>query len=292
MKQCMLGLMLLLVMSACLLLSSCNDRLSVEGATSLSTATDSEATVIESVTETDAIPSETDGETTETTEASEPLIMADMMLTLLRRAGCPEELMVSISDVIDIEAAESFQSYFEDEAAWSFLSVAGDAKCNPPVFRPKDINLAGVIYASADPAYRLNRDNTEEVQALRQAMGLTEEDMLWDTRRFSTEELSAWVEAYLGTPLTQDVIDRMMATTDGGAPLVYFLEEYDAYYLSASDTNVFPHPTVGAGFVTEDGRYLLFLYSGIYEDSYRIALYEPAENGYYLNMMVCINGLY
>ncbi len=289
-----------------LCLSSCHtqegDQHRTDGRTSASSVTDTATTDRESVTETAPLPSGTDGETTELpsdtsdtiSSEQEPLIMADMMLTLLRRAGCPEELMVTIAGSIDSEIAESFHTYFEDESTWSFLSVEGDPEHNPPFFRPEDINLAGVIYASTDQAYRLDWSNTEEEQALRQAKGLTEEDMLWDTRRFTTAELSAWVEAYLGVPLTQEMIDRMMATTFWGSqsPMVYYLEEYDAYYLSASDTNVFSYPTVGAGFVTEDGRYLLFLYSGIYEDSYRIALYKPAESGYYLNMMVCINGLY
>ena len=44
-------------------------------------------------------------------------------------------------------------------------------------------------------------------------------------------------------------------------------------------------------FVTEDGQYLLFLYFALYEDSFRLALYEPADNGYYLSMMVYLDEL-
>ncbi len=286
----------LVLLSMILLLSSCSNGTGQTESTPFSSDTDQsipESTAESSTPAETSAPDTSEPSSEQTTETSaddsvteDKELKLPTMPELLLQAGCPEDLMIKVSRTLDAEEAESFEAYFEDRNTWCFLSALYKQDNN--FFQPKDAGLAAAIYASHD--HRLTDE--EEKQALRKAKGLEEEDFLPETRRFTTAELSAWVETYLGVSLSQEMIDRMMATTDWGARLVYYLEEYDAYYLSAGDTNVFPSPAIAAGYVTEDGRYLLFLYSAIFEDSFRLALYEPAENGYHLNMMVYLDGLY
>lgn len=286
----------LVLLSMILLLSSCSNGTGQNESTPLSSDTDGatpEGTSESSTTAEASAPDTSEPSSEQTTEPSaddsltgDEVLKLPTMTELLQQAGCPEDLMIKVSRTLDAEEAESFEAYFKDRNTWCFLSALHKQDNN--FFQQKDACLAAAIYASQD--HRLTDE--EEKQALRRAQGLEEEDFLPETRRFTTAELSAWVETYLGVSLTHEMIDRMMATTDWGARLVYYLEEYDVYYLSAGDTNVFPSPAIAAGYVTEDGRYLLFLYSAIYEDSFRLALYEPTENGYFLNMMVYLDGLY
>ncbi|MBQ4065141.1 MAG: hypothetical protein IJD10_03480, partial [Clostridia bacterium] len=242
---------------------------------------DSSTTVTDTV-----MPETTDGLETGSTDSSAPIDTAvpettDGPETLpdltdyLRLAGCPEELLVTIAREITDEEWETLDAFLQmtdtmKESTRYYIAT--------DFFTPEDINLFIAFYDYDGPAI-----TKEEKEAYSEIYP----GNVYEITKIPRADLEAEVMKNLGISVTQDMIDRFLGIQDPHAkyPYVYYLEEYDAYYMSHSDTALEYH-RLCEGYYTTDGRYLLLLYSPDDHGPPILTLYDPVDGYYQLNMAV------
>jgi len=253
-----------------------------ETTTAAITVNDTETTRPTETTAETTIPETEEPEETEELVTTEKPTLESFMLEQMRLAGCTDDEMVTLfSSLNGYDHADLTAWLNEEEATW-FLAYAGD---DGTFIRPEDMQLSTVLYASrTDPNFVRPQ---EELEALEKVHPYGEEVSHYGYRRLTGEQLEELVQKYLGISLTQEMIDRMLASED----TVCYLPAFDVYYLIASDSNIYGSPCILRGYETDDGRFLLLLHSYPAEE-FRIVLCSRTETGFQYDMIIHVDSLF
>ncbi len=235
-------------------------------------------TTVPDTSHTDTIPpssEETTDDVTETDSVDPPetkeIVDALSLTDHLRLAGCPEERMVTIAREITDEEWAALDAFTQMRDTMRYY-LATD------FFTPEDVDLHIAFY---------DYDGPDVSKEEKEAFSAIYPYDVFEITKIPGADLEADVRKNLGISVTQDMIERFVGIQDEHAkyPYVYYLEEYDAYYMSQSDT-AFEYHRLCEGYYTTDGRYLLLLYSPEDHGPPILTLYDPVEDYYQLNMAV------
>ncbi len=254
-----------------------------ETTTAAITVNDTETTRPTETTAETTVPETEETEETEEVSNTEKPTLESFMLEQMRLAGCTEDEMVTLFSSLNGYDHTDLTAWLnEEEATWFLAYAAGD---EGTFIRPEDIQLSSVLYASRkDPNFSRPQ---EELEALKKVHPYGEEVSHYGYRRLTGDQLEELVQTYLGISLTQDMIDRMLASEVD----VYYLPEFDVYYLIANDSNAYGDPCILRGYETYDGRFLLLLHS-YPEEEFRIVLCSRTEDSFQYDMIIHVYSLF
>ena len=188
---------------------------------------------------------------------------ADLLLSLMVERGCPKDQLPTLSRELTVEELTAVKTFLADREALSVLGAA-------TFYSPDDIRVYGILYA------QIGKEAPASEQAAVVAKYGEPDWMDADCSKMTTAELDALLRRYTGV--------GMDASKKG--EFVFYMEEYDAYYIFATDGYGVETDEV-IGYLTQNGDYLI-RFGGGYDD--RVALLSPTDGGFLIQMMVELKG--
>lgn len=188
---------------------------------------------------------------------------ADLLLSLMAERGCPKDQLPTLSRELTVEELTAVKTFLADREALSVLGAA--TFCTP-----EEIRVYGILYA------QIGKEAPASEQAAVVAKYGEPDWMELDCTKMTTAELDALLRKYTGV--------GMDASKKG--EFVFYMEEYDAYYVFATDGYGVPADHL-TGYLTADGDYLI-RFGDQYDD--RVSLLDVTDNGFLIRMMMELKG--
>ena len=188
---------------------------------------------------------------------------ADVLLSLMAEKGCPADKLPTVERELSVEELSVVAAFLSDEDARAVLGAES-------FITPEEICIYGILYAQR------GKEAPASEQAAVVAKYGEPDWMELDCTKMTTAELDALLRKYTGV--------GMDASKKGD--FVFYMEEYDAYYIFATDGYGIPADHL-TGYLTADGDYLI-RFGDQYDD--RAALLDSTDNGFLIRMMIELKG--
>ncbi len=181
-------------------------------------------------------------------------------LELMKEKGCPDNLLPTTLRSLTAQELASAKSFLNGDTRWILTERT--------FFRPEDIRVEFMFYMRRGTDHPSDAEQ-EQLDELRGEVFIP-----GDCNKMTKAQLDAYLMQYMDIHITPDM----------RGPSIYYLEEFDSYYMFATD-----HLDIGVtnpiGWLTEDGNYLVR--SSGYMDDFTVLL-KPTANGFLIQQVVWI----
>lgn len=249
---------LLTLSASLLLLFSCAGG-EVGSTTTLPAHSDPATTTTTSNTTTEKMPDTNEPLTRPITKPS----AADTLLSLMQEKGCPADKLPTVERELTAEELSAVSAFLSDEDALTVLGAES-------FLSPEEIRVYGILYA------QIGKEAPEDEKAAVVAKYGDNEWLADDCTKMTTAELDALLRKYTGIGMNPSMKGNY----------VFYMEEYDAYYMFATDGYGVSMDTL-TGYLTTDGDFLI-RFGDEYDD--RVALLDSTDNGLLIRMMIELKG--
>ncbi len=218
----------------------------------------------------------------DTTEPPEPVTTqldlrnysGDEIMDLIKADGCPEaKLIYGFDTEADAEELAKIKEFLrvDSEANWVFSSLGNGLT----FYDVTEVDPYIILYNSS-PYGDITTEEFEAYCRYRNIDPSDESVFVALEMRLTTDEFSEYLMKYLGIEFTDKMKADLLSTRSYGEsplPSVTYLEEFDAYYMGATDFIGNPPESVLKAFKNADG-YILAIASGVSEEY--LDQYPPA----------------